>query len=232
LGIPQLDCARDPVEMLLDEQAARDVSAQLAASGVGPGQTLIVVHVGASNRFKRWPEDSFVALVVALVRRDQMRRVILTSGPSDFDATRRVASAARSRLGASAQAVIEFRSRTLAELHAVIVRARAYVGGDSGPLHVAATTPVPIVELLGPTLAERSHPWRDPRWFCEIIDPGALPCRPCHQRTCAPGDFRCLTSTGPERVIAATERALAADARSPQTLLPSANERRIPVIQG
>jgi hypothetical protein len=36
-----------------------------------------------------------------------------------------------------------------------------------------------------------------------------LPCRPCDQRVCAPGDFRCLTWVQPAQVIAAAERALA-----------------------
>ena len=97
----------------------------------------------------------------------------------------------------------------LDELRALVARAAVYIGGDSGPLHVAATTRTPIVALLGPTLAERSRPWRDPRCFAEIVDV-ALPCRPCHQRTCEPGDFRCLTWITPERVAAAAERALAA----------------------
>jgi ADP-heptose:LPS heptosyltransferase len=97
----------------------------------------------------------------------------------------------------------------LHELRAIIARAAAYVGGDSGPLHVAATTAVPVVALLGPTLPERSKPWRDPRWFVETLD-HQLPCRPCHQRVCEPGDFRCLTWTSAERVIKATERAIAA----------------------
>jgi len=232
LGVPPLDCARDPVEMPADEQAVRRVDSQLASAGVGPGHTVIVVHVSASNRFKRWPEASFVSLIVALVRQDEARRVVLTSGPSDLEATQRIARETRSLLGSSADAVIEDRSTGLAELRALISRADAYVGGDSGPLHVAATTTVPIVELLGPTLAERSHPWRDPRWFTEIVDPGALPCRPCHQRTCVPGDFRCLTGTGPERVIAAAERAIVASPGAGQAIPSKPNERRIPVIHG
>ena len=61
----------------------------------------------------------------------------------------------------------------------------------------------PIVALLGPTLAERSMPWRDPRWFAEAVQVEGLACRPCHQRTCVPGDFRCLTGITPEQVVAA-----------------------------
>jgi hypothetical protein len=39
-----------------------------------------------------------------------------------------------------------------------------------------------------------------------------LPCRPCHQRHCVPGDFRCLTGIPARRVIEAAERALASRA--------------------
>jgi heptosyltransferase-1 len=138
---------------------------------------------------------------------------------------------ARTQLKAAGNAVLETQTLELSELHALIARAALFIGGDSGPLHIAATTPVPIVELLGPTLAERSRPWRDPRWLSEVVEPGPLPCRPCHQRTCIPGDFRCLTSIGPDRVIDAAGRALRWTARPGGHVAPDANERRIPVGQ-
>jgi ADP-heptose:LPS heptosyltransferase len=96
----------------------------------------------------------------------------------------------------------------LGELRALIARATVYIGGDSGPMHLASTTETPIVALLGPTLPERSRPWRDRRLRVEIVDAGPLPCRPCDQRRCIPGDFRCLTRIGPEQVATAVERAL------------------------
>ena len=40
----------------------------------------------------------------------------------------------------------------LADLRVVISRAALYIGGDSGPLHLAATTRTPIVAIYGPTL--------------------------------------------------------------------------------
>jgi len=83
-----------------------------------------------------------------------------------------------------------------------------YIGGDSGPLHVASATPTPIVALFGPTLPERSLPWRDPHWFTEAVDVGPLPCRPCDQRVCVTADYRCLTTISVEQVVAAAERAL------------------------
>jgi heptosyltransferase-1 len=98
---------------------------------------------------------------------------------------------------------------SLAELRALLDRASLYIGGDSGPLHIASTTNVPIVGLYGPTLPLRSAPWRSDAWVTESVDAGPLPCRPCDQRVCAPGDFRCLTSILPAQVFDAATRALA-----------------------
>jgi lipopolysaccharide heptosyltransferase II len=208
LGIGACDPARDPVEMIEEAGAAAGVAARMRELGVTGAHALVVIHVSAGNPFRRWPAEAFVELVVQLARADPNRRVVLTSGPSDATAAREVAAAARARLGPSAHQVPESREFDLVELRALVARAAVYIGGDSGPLHIAGTTATPIVALLGPTLPERSMPWRNPRFFAEAVDAGPLPCRPCHQRTCEPGDFRCLTSIGAERVIAAAERAM------------------------
>jgi len=230
LGIPALDPALDPLQMPDSPQAARRIDGYLTHARFDRSDALIVVHVSASTRFKRWPEEAFISLVTGLVRQGTNRKVFLTSGPSDAEAAQRIADAARQQLGPLASAILESQQLTLQELRALIARAALFVGGDSGPLHIAATTSVPIVELLGPTLAERSFPWRDPRFYSEIIDPGDLPCRPCHQRVCVPGDFRCLTTIGPDRVLAAAERALHSTVRMDRDAPRTPNERRIPVV--
>jgi predicted lipopolysaccharide heptosyltransferase III len=208
LGVEPPDPRRDAVDMTADPAADARVEARLRGAGIPPAHPLVVLHVSAGNPFRRWPEASFVALVAALVRRDPGRRIVITAGPSDAAAAQRVMSAARTQLGALAAAVPAIGDFDLAELRALITRAAVYIGGDSGPAHVASTTATPIVELLGPTLAGRSRPWRDPQSFTETVDAGALACRPCSQRVCAPGDFRCLTGITPEQVTAAAERAL------------------------
>jgi ADP-heptose:LPS heptosyltransferase len=209
LGIPHGSPAQYPLEMPDVPDADARVGRILATAGMTPGGPLVVLHVSAGNRFRRWPADHFVVLVTALARRDPRRRFVLTSGPSDAPAAealvRRIASS--SALPAGAVVHAQF---TVEELRALASRASLYIGGDSGPLHVAATTRTPIVALFGSTLPERSMPWRGPQWFAEAVDAGPLPCRPCRQRTCTPGDFRCLTRIAPERVEAAAERALQA----------------------
>jgi ADP-heptose:LPS heptosyltransferase len=230
LDTPPLNPADDPLQMPDSLHASRSVDSYLAQSRIARADALIVVHVSASTRFKRWPEESFVSLVTGLVRQGSNRKVFFTSGPSDAEAAQRIANAARDELGTFGTAILESRPLTLPELRALITRAALFVGVDSGPLHIAATISVPIVQPPGPTWAQRSFPWRDPRFYSEIVDPGELPCRPCHQRTCVPGDFRCLTSIGADRVLAAAERALRSTGRTDRDAAPAANERRIPVV--
>ncbi len=199
----------DRVAMSESPEAAARVAARLAAAGIGPGHQLIVIHVSAGNPFRRWPAEFFVELAVQLGARDPVRRIILTSGPSETEAARAIGAHARAALGGRAAAILAGEEFALAELRCLVSRAALYIGGDSGPLHVAATSDVPIVGLYGPTLPVRSAPWR-PTWLVtESVDLPDLPCRPCDQRRCVPGDFRCLTRMTPDLVIAAAERALA-----------------------
>ena len=217
LDVARPDPTRDPLEMVEDPQAAAAVDRRLREARISGAHPLIVVHVSAGNPFRRWPRESFQALVVALARRDPSRRIILTSGPSDAAAAKGIADGARAELGSLGAAVPDTGEFDLPELRALVGRAAVYIGGDSGPLHIAGTTATPIVALLGPTLAERSMPWRDPRWFAEAVDAGPLECRPCRQRECAPGDFRCLTRISAEQVAAAAERALMASGVRPHS---------------
>ncbi|HET7220989.1 MAG TPA: glycosyltransferase family 9 protein [Vicinamibacterales bacterium] len=208
------DPSRDAVEMPVDPSADKRIAERLRAAGVDERNAIVVVHVSAGNPFRRWPEPAFARLVAALASADDGRRIILSSGPSDKLAADRIAANARALLGpALADRVLDFGDVNLAELRALVGRSALFVGGDSGPLHIAATTATPIVGIYGPTLAARSAPWRDPQAVTESVQIEGLACRPCEQRTCAPGDFRCLTTIDPESVITAAERALRAAAR-------------------
>jgi lipopolysaccharide heptosyltransferase II len=210
LDIPPPDPSVAPMEMKADHAATVAVAERLAQVGVTTGDPLLVIHVSAGNPFRRWPAAHFVDLVTALAMDDPARRIVVTSGPSEGDAAGHVISGARARLGGDAAGrILSCGEFSLAELRALLDRAALYIGGDSGPLHIAATTSVPIVGLYGPTLPIRSAPWRSETFVTESVDAGPLPCRPCDQRACEPGDFRCLTSILPAQVFEAARRALA-----------------------
>jgi predicted lipopolysaccharide heptosyltransferase III len=203
------DSTRDGIEIPLDREADQRVAERLAEAGIDEGHDLILIHVSAGNPFRRWPEPFFVDLIVALARGGALRRVVISSGPADREAAARIGHASRERLGASSDRVLDIGEFDLPELRALIERCRLFVGGDTGPLHIAAATMTPVVAIFGPTLPARSAPWRDPRAKSISLEVQDLPCRPCDQRACAPGDFRCLTMLTPDRVVAAAEGVLA-----------------------
>jgi predicted lipopolysaccharide heptosyltransferase III len=207
LGAPP-EPDRDRVEMPVDAEARVRVDRRLADYGIADRSQVIVLHVSAGNPFRRWPEASFADLASSLASADDRRSVLVTSGPSDHAAAARVVAAARQLSADAAARIVDAEGLSLAELRALMDRAALFVGGDSGPLHVASTSNVPIVGLYGPTLPIRSAPWRPRTIPTASIDAGALPCRPCDQRACVPGDFRCLTGITAAEVRAAAERLL------------------------
>lgn len=208
LGIGPADPARDPVAMPLDPVAVARVAERLDDAGLRPEDQVAVLHVSAGNPFRRWPAERFAELAAALARRPHPLHVVITSGPSEIDAASRVTALARRLAHDDGERIVRCGEFDLAELAALVTRARLYIGGDSGPLHIAATTRTPVVALFGPTLPARSLPWRDPAIPSIGVDAGPLPCRPCHQRTCAPGDFRCLTGITVAQVLDACDTAL------------------------
>ncbi|MBE3134691.1 MAG: glycosyltransferase family 9 protein [Acidobacteria bacterium] len=211
LGFDSPDPGRDATEMAEDPAAALSMARTLASAGVNAGgHEVIVVHVSAGNPFRRWPAESFVQMVSALAITDSRRRIVVTSGPSEAEAASRIGREARARVGPGLAAnIVSEAVFGLAELRELLARAALFIGGDSGPLHVASTTAVPVVGLFGPTLSARSAPWRSPDLVTESIEETDVPCRPCDQRRCEPGDFRCLALIAPGTVGAAAERALA-----------------------
>ena len=209
LGIGAPDRARDAVVMPVDPEADARVADRLRAAGIEPAAPIVVMHVSAGNPFRRWPAESFATVAAGLARDDRRRRVIVTSGPSEAAAAEAVAGDARRLAGDAAGGIVRTGEFNLAELRSLVGRSALYIGGDSGPLHIASTTGAPIVALFGPTLPERSMPWRDAAIAAIAVDAGPLPCRPCHQRTCVPGDFRCLTGISPNMVLEAAQALLA-----------------------
>lgn len=213
LGLEPADRERYPVTMALQAAAVRSIDERLGAAGSSPGDRLIVIHVSAGNPFRRWPIHAFARVAAQLAGDDDRNRIVVTSGPSELDAASAVTTAARTELpSGTAHRVLACGDFSLTELRALVDRAALYIGGDSGPMHVAATSHVPMVSLYGPTLPSRSAPWRAPILPAEAVEVHGLPCRPCEQRVCVPGDFRCLTRITPDEVVQAARRALASGA--------------------
>ena len=75
------------------------------------------------------------------------------------------------------------------------------IGGDTGPLHLAAALGLPVVGLYGPTPPSRNGPFTEKK---EIIY-HALPCSPCWKRICKDKNNECMDSIQVEEVMKSVE---------------------------
>jgi len=156
-----------------------------------------ILHVGAGNEFRDWGTESLTALAGQLIGHAGVK-VVLVGAVGDGKRAERIREKApRSILSLVGQI-------NLSELGEVIGRAALFVGPDSGPMHIAATTRTPIVALFGPTLPANFSPWKAEATLIEKD----LDCRPCKQRRCLTDDFRCIRTITPDEVLAACSKHL------------------------
>ena len=84
----------------------------------------------------------------------------------------------------------------LRDLIGIFQRARFAIGPDSGPMHIAAATGIPVISLWGATSPMRSAPWGSEK----LVLKGETACSPCYARQC-PIDRRCMQQITPERAL-------------------------------
>jgi ADP-heptose:LPS heptosyltransferase len=92
---------------------------------------------------------------------------------------------------------------SLKGFYSLAQRARVYVGGDTGPTHIAVAAGTPIVGLFGPT-----EWWRNgsPRPEDICVERNDIDCRvDCHRRSCS--KWICM-DIEVERVMRAVEQRL------------------------
>ncbi|MGY1671054.1 glycosyltransferase family 9 protein [Geodermatophilus sp. SYSU D00710] len=157
----------------------------------------VVVHPGASVPARAWPAERCAEAVEALAHAGH--RVLVTGGPGERELTAAVAGTRGVDLGGAL---------TLAELAAVLDRARAVVVGNTGPAHLAAAVGTPVVSLFSPVVpAARWAPYGVPTVLLGDQD---APCRDTRARVCPVPGHPCLTSVTAAEVVAAVEKVTAA----------------------
>jgi heptosyltransferase-1 len=98
---------------------------------------------------KRWPLQHFAALAQQL--RDRGYTVLANTPRKDDGPANELVAASH---GAASLAICNPTG-----LIALVRRAALFVGGDSGPMHLAAALGVPVIALFGPTDPARNGPW-------------------------------------------------------------------------
>jgi len=139
------------------------------------GEKFTILNPGGGWPTKLWDAERFGALADALRFNFGLSSVV-TYGPGERELAERVA--ASSRTGAATIA-----GPSLKGFFALARRASVYVGGDTGPTHLAVAAGAPVVGLFGPTEWWRNGSPREDDICVERTDIG---CRvDCHRRSCS-----------------------------------------------
>ncbi len=183
----------DPVLAVSRRAAARMETALAVLPGEGP---LVVIHPGTSEfaAFKRWLPERYAEVADALAER-RGADALVSYGPADRPLAEAVVEA-------SDHAVLAPPTADLQELVHLLGRADLFIGGDTGPMHLASAAGTPVAALFGPKDPAQTGP------FCSrsIVVEGRAECRPCTRRRCP--HLRCMTSIAAEAVLEAALQVL------------------------
>jgi heptosyltransferase-1 len=134
-------------ELPRDEAAERDWERKLRQLQM---PDYVIISPGAGWGAKQWPAERYGEVAKGLVAQTGLKALI-NYGPGEES----LARTAESVSGGTARAL----TSSVSELIAVTRRARLCIGGDTGPLHLAAALGVPAVAIFGPTNPARNGPF-------------------------------------------------------------------------
>jgi lipopolysaccharide heptosyltransferase I len=141
VGLWQFPLPRTPeADQYVDDQLAR-----LEA------RDFIIINPGGGWKAKRWSPENYALLLRHLESRFS-EKILLTGSPEENE----LISGILSRAGT--KRAFCFPS-TLVQFIALARRAKLVLGGDTGPLHLAAAVGTPLVAIHGPTDPARNGPF-------------------------------------------------------------------------
>ncbi len=136
--------ANPQVEFPVDPDAENKI-AVLTADGRG----FAILNPGAGWGAKRWPAERYGQVAKELAK-DGLCSLV-NYGPGEKELAEAVEAASE---GAARKI-----SCSVSELIALTRRARLLIGGDTGPMHLAAALKIPVVAIFGPTNPARNGPF-------------------------------------------------------------------------
>lgn len=125
-----------------------------AESSLETIEDFILISPGGGWIAKRWPPASYADLLTHMTQRPALSglAVVLTGSPAEEGDIRQILKSSGNRRACYVPA-------TLGQYIALARRARLFIGGDTGPMHLAAALGVPVVAIMGPTDPVRNGPF-------------------------------------------------------------------------
>lgn len=135
-----------PPTLPLDPASEAWADAEISRMGIA---SFAIMNPGAGWGAKQWPAERFGQVARALAVHNIKTLVNAAEGEEQL---------ARAVMASSGGHAFDLRC-TIGQLIALTRRARLFIGGDTGPLHLAAALGVPAVALFGPTDPARTGPF-------------------------------------------------------------------------
>jgi ADP-heptose:LPS heptosyltransferase len=149
---------------------------------------------------KEWPIDRYASVARWVLDTDPRAHVLVLGGVDDVEHGRRLCDATGTRTINAAG-----RLSVLATAHA-LARCDAYVGNDSGIMHLAAAAGVPCVAIF----SARDNPGRwEPYGSGHVVLRTNPPCAGCMLQACVEQQMACLRAIETTAVIDALAQTLA-----------------------
>jgi heptosyltransferase I len=140
------EVATPPAILPRDEAVEKEYERRL---GNPTPEKFALLNPGAGWGAKRWPAERYGQVAKALGN-DGLKSFI-NFGPGEQDLAE---SVRRSSDGAA-----EIVACSITQLIALTRRASLFIGGDTGPMHLAAALNIPVVAIFGPTDPARNGPF-------------------------------------------------------------------------
>lgn len=188
----------------IDDARRAEAREGLRELGVRDDAELVGFHPGARWPTRRWGAANYAELAKAYLAARPGAVALVTAGPGEEGPAREVAGI----LGSRAQPVLSW---PLARFVALQSMCRAFVCGDSGPLHTAVAAGTPTLGILSRNRPGMFFPYAAADGHHAYY--ARVECSPCHRDECA--DLRCLrrlTPTGAWEILHAMLGARAGDA--------------------
>ncbi len=174
-------------------------AAMPTALASGRQKRLCAIIPGTTWITKIWPAGKWLQLCQRLVN-ELDYQLVFTGSTAERALNHRLHDDLNASLGTKSSVDITAKT-SLLELAALFELCDLVIGGDTGPLHLAAAVGKPkVLGIYGST------PWRRNGPFgaqCRTIALGTW-CQPCYAKTCAIGTVACLTNLTVEQVFEAT----------------------------
>jgi len=163
---------------------------------------LIAIHPGTSRKasFKRWMPDQYARLSDHLIQ-ELNATVLFTWGTEELEWVEGIRSQMKE------PSLLAPKTESLTQLGEVYRNCDLYIGGDTGPMHIASLMGIPAVVIYGPTDPVENEPIGS-----HIKVRKEVGCNPCHEYSCKKLD--CIKAISAEEVVNATKEILGVLARS------------------